>query len=212
MGSLKNAMDFQKELDQDLQTNYIEEGQMSSKLYTQAVQNKTVSGIGATVFKILCDNADITVGELAQSYSVWYGHKARGELSKRVSDLRNAGLIKVTGQRICSATGKKVNTWSVTGKTTKDVSLSLAKSGTPNKDLTLAGAVASGHISSMTSHLSFSDTVVLINLAKGCQIIIDLKAQKYFGRLVPARLVDNAHMVLNILNKIIGQARSARVY
>lgn len=92
----------------------------TTALYKQVEDSAVFSGIKLEIFKYLCNSRGLTVGEIYNRYSrdnPDHPERSRSELSKRVSDLANLGVIKRSGKVVCPYSNKKVTRWVVTGAT-----------------------------------------------------------------------------------------------
>lgn len=102
--------------------------------YNRTVAAGVISGIALDVFGIICNNPDLTVGEVYKIYKEKNPNttRSRNELAKRVSDLKSYGAVRTNGQTICGVTGRKAYTLVATGQVPNKADAPLA-----NVNLTL---------------------------------------------------------------------------
>lgn len=74
-------------------------------------KEKLLTGRALDVYEIVYKHPKITVGEI----EFFEKTSSRNELAKRVSDLKNWGVIKSSGFKMCPWYHKKVQSWEVTG-------------------------------------------------------------------------------------------------
>ena len=74
---------------------------------------KTMGPFISAVYVALTNNESSTAGELFAKYYGDYPNtkRSRGEVSKRLADLRNMGLAFMDGVKVCSYSGHSASTW-----------------------------------------------------------------------------------------------------
>lgn len=91
-----------------------------AKVYQKVTESGQLkSGLANEVFRLVCIWPNKTAGELATLYSVENRDSIRNrtDIARRLSDLKNLGLITASKAKItCSATGRQASVWSPSGK------------------------------------------------------------------------------------------------
>lgn len=90
----------------------------SSNVYQKVEQKGLLRGVALDVFKIVCDNPGLTIGEISLKYQKLNPVKARArnELAKRVSELYQYGALVPYETVQCSVTGRQAARWKPTNQ------------------------------------------------------------------------------------------------
>lgn len=87
---------------------------------------KTFGKFASEVYRMICNNPSKTAGELFQTYKINHPDtiRSRNEVAKRISELKEDGVVRADGKRSCDFTGFYANTWTVAAFVSSDVRFS----------------------------------------------------------------------------------------
>ena len=87
-------------------------------LFNKVEEDGSFGGIKLAVFRYICSNQGLTVGEIYNRYSrdnPDLKKRSRAELAKRVNELFNIGVIKKVGSVICPYSKRRAARWVASG-------------------------------------------------------------------------------------------------
>ena len=87
--------------------------QTSIETYNKIEKEGLLSKMRLKVYKAIVDNAPCTSGEASATFE--NKRKVPSQLRARFTELRELGVIKEDGTKICSITGRKAIKWDLTG-------------------------------------------------------------------------------------------------